>query len=704
MTPAGRIHEAVARYVEDVAGAARAALDNELVGVYAYGSAAGDAFVPGRSDVDVMVVVRQQPGDGVLDELLGQVRRVRRPWAARGLDLCVVPEAQARSGSAAPRLAAWILTSIDSEIRDGPGSEGDARLVLLFALCRSQGVALAGPDPAEVFPEQGAEAVADAMRVDLGLTGAAAWYTVLNSCRTLHYLDTGSMCDRDTGARWARGRLADHDLIDAALAWHRTGSGPPMPPDRVARFIRPVLDELAVRVGTATPLGVPVVEASPRVRVLADTAVVSCVMRAPATADLLAFAVRSFAAQDWPHRELVLVGPGVSGVLAWLSPEVDVRPVALPAGEENEWRGYGLAAASGPVVATWDATTWYARDRLTQQVRELMSTSAPRVAAASLLVHDPRSRETRRVRDAGLLRRSTLCARRDAWDVDGAVRLGERGDLAVLMGPVLGGDPATPGEAESVATEAFEAFRTAALTASARVVWEPAVSCLMPTYNRRRFAVRAVEYFLRQDHPNRQLVVLDDSRQSMAGALPDDPRVTYRRLEERASIGRKRQLLAEAADGDVLVQWDDDDWYGPSRLSRQVAPLAAGAADITGVVGGHLLDVPSFRFFETGPPLHEGRLHAFIIAGTLALTRSAWLSAGGYPDVSIGEEVSVLRAVSERGGRVASVTNDGLFVQVRHGGNSWHLPHDPAKDRSRRAETPPPAFMAPADVDFYRQL
>jgi hypothetical protein len=38
----------------------------------------------------------------------------------------------------------------------------------------------------------------------------------------------------------------------------------------------------------------------------------------------------------------------------------------------------------------------------------------------------------------------------------------------------------------------------------------PLVSCIMPTNNRRTFVPKAIEFFLRQDYPNRQLIIIDD--------------------------------------------------------------------------------------------------------------------------------------------------------------------------------------------------
>jgi glycosyltransferase involved in cell wall biosynthesis len=250
-----------------------------------------------------------------------------------------------------------------------------------------------------------------------------------------------------------------------------------------------------------------------------------------------------------------------------------------------------------------------------------------------------------------------------------------------------------------------EAYAVAVTTATARTPWTPAVSCLMPTYNRRSFAAQAIRYFLQQDYPHRELVILDDGEDCIEDLVPaGDPSIRYLRLDERATIGRKRQLACEVADGEVLVQWDDDDWYGPTRLSRQVAPLAAGTADITGILKGYLMDLPSFRFYTGGPPLHEGNLHTWIVAGTLAFTRSAWLSTGGYPNSSIGEEVALLRAVTERGGRVASIFNDGMYICVRHQSNSWRIYYDAERGPQGWQELAPPEFLPPEDLAFYRAL
>jgi hypothetical protein len=479
----------------------------------------------------------------------------------------------------------------------------------------------------------------------------------------------------------------------------------------VDAFVAPVLARLEGRAGSAQLRGVPADEARPRVTIADDHPLVSCVLRAPTHPELLALAARRFGEQQWPERELVVLDAGPAATREALPDDARIRVVPLPPGEAEEWPGYALQQARGPLVATWDAATWYAPDRLAQQVSELLSSNAQRLVAPSLLHFDTQTKDVRVIRDLARLEETTLLARRHAWDQFGTPkRRGERGDVAVAFGPLGGleggqseGEPGAFADVAALVGSELDSYVVAAVTATSATQWLPAVSCLMPTYNRRAFAARAIRDFLAQDYPNRELVILDDGEDRVEDLVPpDEPSVRYVRMTERATIGGKRQLACEAADGDVMVQWDDDDWYGPTRVSRQVAPLAAGTADVSGILKGYLFDLPTFRFYKGGPPLHEGNLHASIIAGTLAFTRSAWRSTGGYPDCSIGEEVALLRAVMERGGRVAPIVNDGMYITVRHGGNSWRLPYDAQRGPTGWNVVAPPEFLPAEDLAFYR--
>src|SRR5258708_34362074 len=120
MEPLGALDEAATRYARAVTAAVAAVALDDLVGVYLYGSGATGRFVPGRSDVDLAVIVRDWVEPGRAHDLIAAARAVRRPRSGKGLDLWVVPQAESGAPRPDPRYVAWVLTAIDSELIGGP--------------------------------------------------------------------------------------------------------------------------------------------------------------------------------------------------------------------------------------------------------------------------------------------------------------------------------------------------------------------------------------------------------------------------------------------------------------------------------------------------------------------------------------------------------------------------------------------------------
>ncbi|MBD0330884.1 MAG: DUF4111 domain-containing protein, partial [Thermoleophilia bacterium] len=260
MDAIGALDPASSRYARDLLTALLSELGEDLIGLYLYGSAATGPYLHGHSDLDAALVTRDWLGEERVRRLLDRVRRLQRPSAVKGLDLWTVPLASTLRPRADPPFEAWLLTTIGSELIGGPDHPGDARVALLYAMCLDHGLPVAGPSPQAVFRSVERQWLIDAMRVDLALVGAAGWYRVLNACRTLHFLEEGRLCGKLRGAAWARDRLGDPPLVDAAVEWRRRGTGPPLPPERVDAFVAGVAARLAELSPTEVPAGTPVVE------------------------------------------------------------------------------------------------------------------------------------------------------------------------------------------------------------------------------------------------------------------------------------------------------------------------------------------------------------------------------------------------------------------------------------------------------------
>jgi predicted O-methyltransferase YrrM len=164
---------------------------------------------------------------------------------------------------------------------------------------------------------------------------------------------------------------------------------------------------------------------------------------------------------------------------------------------------------------------------------------------------------------------------------------------------------------------------------SARQPPSPLISCIMPTRGRGDYVLQAVRYFLRQDYPARELIIVDDDTQDLTPRLPADPRIRYLRTPPGLSIGAKRNRACRLATGEIIAQWDDDDWYGPQRLSAQAAPLLAGQADITGLETGVFFELERWRFWRCTPRCTGGFSWGMYTAARCSIAGGcgSWLAA-----------------------------------------------------------------------------
>ena len=223
----------------------------------------------------------------------------------------------------------------------------------------------------------------------------------------------------------------------------------------------------------------------------------------------------------------------------------------------------------------------------------------------------------------------------------------------------------------------------------------------MPTADRQALAQLAIRCFLTQDYPRKELVIVDDGWRPLDADLVADPQIRYVRLSSQASTGAKRNRACREARGEIIVQWDDDDWYGPSRLSRQVGPLVSGKAEITALSEPIIFDLARLEFWRpaaTGqgrPGFANGHL------GTMAFQRRVWEVCTSYPDCSQGEDVAFFHPAIAAGCRFEAVPANQDFVYVRHGWNVSKLDNDWRKHGTKLPR--PPAGLTDL-MPTYREM
>lgn len=166
----------------------------------------------------------------------------------------------------------------------------------------------------------------------------------------------------------------------------------------------------------------------------------------------------------------------------------------------------------------------------------------------------------------------------------------------------------------------------------------PMVSCIMPTANREKFIPFAIAYFLNQTYRNKELIIVDDGRKSVAHLIPDHPNIRYIYTEPIGTIGLKRNYACKLANGEIIVHLDDDDWYAEDWIRHQVNTLINSGADMCGIQHIHYYSIiidklyTVIRQFQGMPnPMN------WVAGGTLAYWKSFW-EKHPFKDLQIGED------------------------------------------------------------------
>jgi glycosyltransferase involved in cell wall biosynthesis len=162
--------------------------------------------------------------------------------------------------------------------------------------------------------------------------------------------------------------------------------------------------------------------------------------------------------------------------------------------------------------------------------------------------------------------------------------------------------------------------------------------------------------------------VVDDGAEDYAplfDAIPPD-RLVYHREPKRAeaTLGTLRNLSLDLARGELVAQWDDDDWYHPDRLTRQVAALDTRFdACVLSATLMHL-DAPEWRDYPYIGHLPRG------VPGTILHRASPAIR---YPAQRRGEDSVFLHQWPRA--RLTVLDAPELFLRAFHGANTWERAH-----------------------------
>ncbi len=463
------------------------------------------------------------------------------------------------------------------------------------------------------------------------------------------------------------------------------------------------------------------------------------------------WAIGYFLRQDYEPKELVIVDDGTDYINDIVPVDSRIRyfrkDKRLSVGAK---RNFACEQARGEIIVHWDDDDWMAHWRLTYQVEHLLNSHADVCGLDALYFYNSVSGEAWKYvypkENRPWLAGGTLCYRKTFWeknpfpaiDVGEDARFARSGTpkkLVALPNPDFYVALVHPGNTSPKHTQnrmwrpisvdivkslmgkeyalaAHPEETHAQPSGSPTGRMDPAfipsgktlVTCLMATRNRRAFIEKAIEYFLNQDYPAKELLILDDGSDPIADLIPKREDIVYMRLDHAVSLGEKRNLGVEAGRGEIIILWDDDDWYSSRRLSYQVEPIIRGRADATVLQDALMFDLSDGKFWICDDGLRDKMFAYGVIGGTVAFRKNLFNGTVRFPKANLAEDAGFLGRLFESKAAVQKLSCNDSFIYIRHGRNTWSFtPGSAPVAKGWRCVDPPP-FLSPQDFTFYRSL
>jgi glycosyltransferase involved in cell wall biosynthesis len=222
------------------------------------------------------------------------------------------------------------------------------------------------------------------------------------------------------------------------------------------------------------------------------------------------------------------------------------------------------------------------------------------------------------------------------------------------------------------------------------------------------WAKRSYQAFVEQQYSRRELLVVNESRDAdwQYAVLPDvvelSPGVAAREVfvpHGKWTVGELRNIGLSEADGDWILQWDDDDWAHPRRAQEQ---MKWRQEDCCQTLFAQVRYSVSKNTAYTYSNPYTG------IAGTILHPKTDFR----YPAQMRGEDTLFMRAGWEpdRFTVLDNYTCPHLYIRFFHGGNLGDQQHvmrkyAEGKWRNRWVEYPSQwGWMARKSVAYLRQV
>jgi len=212
---------------------------------------------------------------------------------------------------------------------------------------------------------------------------------------------------------------------------------------------------------------------------------------------------------------------------------------------------------------------------------------------------------------------------------------------------------------------------------------EPLVTCLCLTKaGRGQFLRRAIGCYLDQSYENREMLIVPDQWQNIDDSY--SPKWDAFGIEVLGlgcnvdrCIGSKRNQGCQAARGEIIAIWDDDDYSAPGRLKFQVQSLQVSRKAVTGFWVMKFTDGSFWWRFQAAA--------GFVIGSSLCFRKDWWdarhpnpkfshVRPHNFPELQVGEDVGFCSFANEEGQLASCPDMDLMYATIHQDNTSVRQP------------------------------
>lgn len=232
-------------------------LGGNLTGIYLHGSAVMGCFNPEKSDLDLLVVIREDISNEIKQKFMDLVVELDKQAPPKGLELSVVKECVCKPFAYPTPFELhfsnahlqWYQSTPQDYVEKMKGTDKD--LAAHFTITYHRGKSLYGKEISEVFAQVPAADYLDSIWCDIENAvdeiAENPMYLTLNLCRVLAYRRDGLIVSKQEGGEWGIRNISKPEfqmLITEALREYQSGEAMVFDAATAKEFAEAMLKEI----------------------------------------------------------------------------------------------------------------------------------------------------------------------------------------------------------------------------------------------------------------------------------------------------------------------------------------------------------------------------------------------------------------------------------------------------------------------------